>query len=159
MLTFLSSWLSSFSKGRCLGPHDGRSPCYARPLCNQKIPSHKNIKSFFVITQPMHYVRPAGRASSSFAFVHVAKCSRLVVPLRSSLGICPSERAYHSTSVRLRQIERPTRLSTFSHDDTIYAVSTGSGRAGIAIVRISGHSCLEVEKVRLSYQSRLLTEN
>lgn len=92
----------------------------------------------------MRYVRPAGRASSSFAFVHVAKCSRLVVPLRSSLGICPIERAYHSTSVRLRQTERPTRLSTFSHDDTIYAVSTGSGRAGIAIVRISGHSCLEV---------------
>ena len=30
------------------------------------------------------------------------------------------------------------------HDETIYALSTGSGRAGIAIIRVSGPACLDV---------------
>lgn len=32
-------------------------------------------------------------------------------------------------------------------DDTIYALSTAPGRAGIAIIRISGSSCLDVSLV------------
>ncbi|KAL1837743.1 hypothetical protein VTJ49DRAFT_3435 [Mycothermus thermophilus] len=43
------------------------------------------------------------------------------------------------------------RLSTVSHgsllsNDTIYALSSGSGRAGIAVIRISGPGCLDVYK-------------
>ena len=30
------------------------------------------------------------------------------------------------------------------YDETIYALSTGSGRAGIAIIRVSGPACLDV---------------
>ena len=39
---------------------------------------------------------------------------------------------------------RGTTADTLSYgDDTVYALSTAPGRAGIAIVRISGPSCLE----------------
>ncbi|KAK3391978.1 hypothetical protein B0T20DRAFT_70298 [Sordaria brevicollis] len=35
-------------------------------------------------------------------------------------------------------------LSVFTKDDTIYALSSGAGRAGIAVIRISGPGCLDV---------------
>jgi hypothetical protein len=74
------------------------------------------------------------------------------------------QRSYiHSSATKYKSVSEPTaksisRISENSsprhaagHDrsaatcnDTIYALSTGSGRAGIAIVRISGPSCLDV---------------
>ena len=48
---------------------------------------------------------------------------------------------------------RPKIRDAFSIDvgnDTIYALSSGSGRAGIAVVRISGPSCLDVRRALLS---------
>lgn len=35
-------------------------------------------------------------------------------------------------------------------DDTIYALSTAQGRAGIAVIRISGPSCLEVSVIQIT---------
>ena len=46
------------------------------------------------------------------------------------------------------KLHRETR-STFSQDDsTIYALSTAPGRAAIAVIRISGPSCVEVRLYR-----------
>jgi hypothetical protein len=45
------------------------------------------------------------------------------------------------TCLQHSQSHAPTRDV---RDDTIYAVSTAPGRAGIAIVRISGPSCMDV---------------
>ncbi|RDW89150.1 hypothetical protein BP6252_01182 [Coleophoma cylindrospora] len=39
-----------------------------------------------------------------------------------------------------------TSSARYYGDDTIYAVSTGPGRAGIAIIRISGAACLDIYK-------------
>ncbi|TEA22822.1 tRNA modification GTPase MSS1 [Colletotrichum sidae] len=59
--------------------------------------------------------------------------------------------------IHLRPIHRHTRITTrphsrrittqpepVFHDDTIYALSTAQGRAGIAVVRISGPGCKDV---------------
>lgn len=40
--------------------------------------------------------------------------------------------------------EHIVQISSYDVEDTIYAVSTAPGRAGIAIVRISGEACLDV---------------
>ncbi|TGO13346.1 hypothetical protein BTUL_0071g00230 [Botrytis tulipae] len=74
------------------------------------------------------------------------------------LNIIASRRVYSSarpaiTSISTGQSRNP---KTFLHtkaesrngfvDDTIYALSTASGRAGIAIIRISGTACLDIYK-------------
>lgn len=61
---------------------------------------------------------PAGSAVSSFV------CA---APVR------PQQSCFHTEA-----------RGTFVGDDTIYALSTAPGRAGIAVVRISGPSCLQV---------------
>jgi hypothetical protein len=56
----------------------------------------------------------------------------------------------------LKTLREPVPEPALEHaafgNDTIYAVSTAPGRAGIAIVRISGPSCLDV---RFSLPSKL----
>jgi hypothetical protein len=60
---------------------------------------------------------------------------------------CTAFKSYTSnarTPVRSFHREISQRCYVHPEDDTIYALSTGSGKAGIAIVRISGPSCLDV---------------
>ncbi|TGO39967.1 hypothetical protein BHYA_0044g00080 [Botrytis hyacinthi] len=71
-----------------------------------------------------------------------------------------ASRRVHSSSVRpaitLISTGQSGDVKTFLHtkakkrnefvDDTIYALSTASGRAGIAIIRISGSACLDIYK-------------
>ncbi|GAB1314978.1 mitochondrial splicing system protein [Madurella fahalii] len=52
----------------------------------------------------------------------------------------PVHRRVHELDRGLRTIDRPSILG----NDTIYALSSGSGRAGIAVVRVSGPGCLDV---------------
>ncbi|KAL2025040.1 hypothetical protein VTK56DRAFT_42 [Thermocarpiscus australiensis] len=49
-------------------------------------------------------------------------------------------RRVHELSSRLPTVDERPIIS----DDTIYALSSGSGRAGIAVIRISGPGCLDV---------------
>lgn len=52
------------------------------------------------------------------------------------------------STARESALRAPSRVSAFKTleiaEDTIYALSTAPGRAGIAIVRISGPACLDV---------------
>lgn len=73
------------------------------------------------------------------------------------LNIIASRRVYSSSArppIASISTGQSGDLKTFLHtkvesgnefvDDTIYALSTASGRAGIAIIRISGSACLDV---------------
>jgi hypothetical protein len=63
--------------------------------------------------------------------------------IQSRLGRQPSISL--ATPIIQRNISSASAIDYSSfNDETIYAVSTAPGRAGIAIVRISGPSCLEV---------------
>lgn len=72
---------------------------------------------------------------------------------------CPGSAAASISSARIKQsraLSRPFSQQPWSPNnlddssrfpiigDTIYALSTAQGRAGIAVIRISGPSCLEV---------------
>ncbi|KAF6836342.1 GTP-binding protein [Colletotrichum musicola] len=48
----------------------------------------------------------------------------------------------HGLGVQTRLIT--TETTTFFYDDTIYALSTAQGRAGIAVIRVSGPGCKDV---------------
>lgn len=61
----------------------------------------------------------------------------------TAAGSSPWPAAEH-VAFRDASIGNGTGQSVAFGNDTIYAVSTGPGRAGIAIVRISGPSCLHV---------------
>lgn len=56
--------------------------------------------------------------------------------------------AYSRRNSRRRYTTQPAKQS-FT-EDTIYAVSTAQGRAGIAIIRISGPACLDVGSLTVS---------
>jgi tRNA modification GTPase len=63
--------------------------------------------------------------------------------IQSRLGRRPSISV--ATPIIQRNFSSASAIDYSSfNDETIYAVSTAPGRAGIAIVRISGPSCLEV---------------
>ncbi|KPA43978.1 trna modification gtpase [Fusarium langsethiae] len=53
-------------------------------------------------------------------------------------------RSFLQQSWTIHESEAVSRLPTV--DDTIYALSTAQGKAGIAVIRISGPSCLEIYK-------------
>jgi hypothetical protein len=73
---------------------------------------------------------------------------------RSLSTVIPHSSTWISPKVHLSRVQYCTRLlPKYSHSvakpiaysvDTIYALSTAEGRAGIAIVRVSGPSCLAV---------------
>lgn len=52
--------------------------------------------------------------------------------------------AFQCANQRCTIVQQPRFFSPSSFDDTIYALSTAPGRAGIAIVRISGPASSEV---------------
>lgn len=63
-------------------------------------------------------------------------------------------RHLHSTVREKRNGEGVSSSVASSFDDTIYAVSTAPGRAGIAIIRVSGTGSLDVsESIPSPYQS------
>ncbi|PCD40097.1 hypothetical protein FGRA07_01368 [Fusarium graminearum] len=79
------------------------------------------------------------RVSSSF--------SNRISSQLSSLQIChpiARHRLFSQQSWAVHESEAVSRLPAV--DDTIYALSTAQGRAGIAVIRISGPSCLEIYK-------------
>ncbi|KAJ4141855.1 mitochondrial splicing system protein [Fusarium falciforme] len=68
-------------------------------------------------------------------------------PTSLSPQSCPSirlSRTFSQQSWHTHKSDDTTRLPAV--DDTIYALSTAQGRAGIAVIRISGPSCLEIYK-------------
>lgn len=66
-----------------------------------------------------------------------------IAPLHKPLRVLfPSPqrwRAYHAPSRALPTLG--------SHHDTIYALSSASGKAGIAVIRISGSACTQVSRI------------
>ncbi|KAI1438807.1 hypothetical protein GGR50DRAFT_302054 [Xylaria sp. CBS 124048] len=59
-------------------------------------------------------------------------------PSRKGAGRCPGvwRRAYHTPS--------QVAFTSGVHHDTIYALSSANGKAGIAVIRISGPSCTQI---------------
>ncbi|KAF5001536.1 hypothetical protein FDECE_10915, partial [Fusarium decemcellulare] len=74
--------------------------------------------------------------------------SGFIRPLKSYSNITQLRPPHHAYLFRLSllklDIGDTARLPT--GDDTIYALSTAQGRAGIAVIRISGPSCLDIYK-------------
>ncbi|KAG9247542.1 tRNA modification GTPase-like protein mss1 [Calycina marina] len=65
---------------------------------------------------------------------------------RKCKGVCrlTFRQAPHTLVPRSQFHTLNSRYEGAENDETIYAVSTGAGRAGIAIIRISGPACLEI---------------
>jgi tRNA modification GTPase len=62
------------------------------------------------------------------------------------------QRTFYSTKTAKSHEPKPLN-SAFGAgtNDTIYALSTAQGKAGIAVIRISGPSCLDVSVLTLKY--------
>ena len=66
-----------------------------------------------------------------------------------SLRNGPSPTSTSSPITPVRRFSESTGGSGFqAFDDTIYALSTANGKAGIAVIRISGPSCIDVSLFR-----------
>ena len=119
-----------------------------------RISRSKNFEDF-----PRHHnlrnsLQPMIRNASSKARIYTRNVSsRALCPqtvllgkpaiIQSRLGRRPSISL--ATPIIQRNFSSASAIDYSSfNDETIYAVSTAPGRAGIAIVRISGPSCLEV---------------
>jgi len=120
--------------------------CHISPLCQQtrKSPAVSTQLHFYHVCTAM---RPAFHQFSRSSFYRIPIVSRLSLPpyhfIRS--GCVVTSRQFNSSrgqwSNRLHHAEK----SVLSLDDsTIYALSTAPGRAAIAVIRISGPSCVEV---------------
>jgi tRNA modification GTPase len=70
--------------------------------------------------------------------------SRRVSTLRSHTSGPREFSKQRCTHLQKRHYYATTRDALIYGDDTIYALSTALGRAGLAIVRISGPSCVDV---------------
>lgn len=82
------------------------------------------------------YLRNASRAGSRIGLDF----------LNPSHNIPPRCRTFHSTIQAQQNGESVGRGIISFFDDTIYAVSTAPGRAGIAIIRVSGTGSLDVSE-------------
>lgn len=88
--------------------------------------------------------RGAGAAARAFRIAHVPL--PFLNPLPTATFIAPNAPYGHIFfTQRWPQSLNSFSTSTFpAAGDTIYALSTAQGRAGIAVVRISGPSCIDV---------------
>ena len=69
------------------------------------------------------------------------------LPLKASLlGLRSPSRAYGAAPYQIGRNHGTAVDPLIYGNDTIYALSTAPGRAAIAIVRISGPSCIEVRQ-------------
>ena len=75
--------------------------------------------------------------------------SRSAAPIPTSASAPANRRCFSAT--------RPV-LFTLDADSTIYALSTASGRAAIAVVRVSGGACVEVSLAASGVLRTLLTQ-
>lgn len=67
------------------------------------------------------------------------------LPLKSCPCAYNLQRRYHSgKATENHEPEPSSRAFGAGTNDTIYALSTAQGKAGIAVIRISGPSCLDV---------------
>lgn len=66
------------------------------------------------------------------------------VRYHSSLSAALSRRRHVSCQLQAAIYGRRNLTSLSSHTDTIYALSSAHGRAGIAVIRISGPACGDV---------------
>jgi hypothetical protein len=83
----------------------------------------------------LSYLSNASRASS-----------RIGLDFLSPSHIPSGRRRFHSTIQAQQNGESVGRGIVSFFDDTIYAVSTAPGRAGIAIIRVSGTGSLDVSE-------------
>lgn len=91
----------------------------------------------------------ARRAVRRSLLIHLSALSRQSPPWMGLDFLAPSLNAaairHYTTNIHTGHCvsQKGTKLAG-PVDDTIYAVSTAPGRAGIAIIRISGPGCLDV---------------
>lgn len=116
---------------------------------------HTHLLLIFILVLSQSILSPMFRSS--------LRPRRLIcAPSLSRVGTfvkCPGSAAAPISSARIKQniaLSRPFSQQPWSPNnlddssgfpiigDTIYALSTAQGRAGIAVIRISGPSCLEV---------------
>ncbi|KAH7246086.1 hypothetical protein BKA59DRAFT_186621 [Fusarium tricinctum] len=81
---------------------------------------------------------------SQIVSIPISRSINQVSPLLLTCYDTRSLRVFSQQSWHAQSPEAVSRLPTA--DDTIYALSTAQGRAGIAVIRISGPSCLEIHK-------------
>ncbi|WZH46311.1 hypothetical protein QYS62_007385 [Fusarium acuminatum] len=81
---------------------------------------------------------------SQIVSIPISRSINQVSPLLLTCYDTRSLRVFSQQSWHAQSPEAVSRLPTV--DDTIYALSTAQGRAGIAVIRISGPSCLEIHK-------------
>lgn len=87
----------------------------------------------------------ANRSRVFLSPFYISKCNDQLFtqPLRYSIASVSKPYSYQSWHT-----QNPEFVSGLPIiDDTIYALSTAQGRAGIAVIRISGPSCLEVSVI------------
>ena len=94
-------------------------------------------RDFWTSTSWLFYGSAARRA---LTFRRTSTFSRISTPRGRHSGR-PQSLYFRSHG---RYVQLGIESAKVHHDDTIYALSTAPGRAGIAIVRISGPACLEV---------------
>lgn len=102
--------------------------------------------------------RRPGRASGARNLLLKVRCLPLLTsrPVAFRLRLASvAKRAIHSTALRAKPLKNNQDdftnhslafMSGPSRTDTIYALSTAQGKAGIAVIRISGPACLDVYK-------------
>lgn len=90
----------------------------------------------------------ANRSRVFLSPFYISKCNDQLFtqPLRYS--IASVSKPYSHQSWHTQNPEFVSGLPII--DDTIYALSTAQGRAGIAVIRISGPSCLEVSVIQIT---------
>ena len=116
------------------------------------VPSNPPINLLNESTGRMHVafrglrLSPSSRAFRRFSSKNELRC-RHEAPEAPCRPAAVQRRNVHSfrNTTRSNLSESGNRpSSTFQHFDTIYALSSGAGRAAIAVIRVSGPACLEV---------------
>ena len=72
------------------------------------------------------------------------RCEASGAPWRPVAVQCHSFHRFRNTARDVLSESRNRRYSTLQHFDTIYALSSGAGRAAIAVIRVSGLACRDV---------------
>ena len=143
-LTGQSRAFPGATEGTCrlnsrLRPSDCHPPVYSPPLPGDEPISLSMIPSARGMS---HLGRRHFRLASIFH--HGA----VTVPVR--LGASRCQRRMHifsSPSVPTSKSHNTSLATAISfEDDTIYALSSGPGRAGIAVIRVSGPACVDVSQ-------------
>jgi hypothetical protein len=87
------------------------------------------------------------RRSSIFTGAYVQSAIRVPAYLTGAHLLAHSNARSTTQYVSARCFADVAKVDSRSGEPTIYALSTAAGRAGIAIVRISGSACLDASTI------------